>query len=45
MSEQKNLRERAEFPIVFILSTVAGLLAFFLVWLLGTAWEITAITR
>ena len=42
MSEQKKLGDRAEFPIAFILSTVAGLLAFLLVWLLGTAWELTA---
>lgn len=44
MSEHKKLRERAEFPVAFILSTLAGLLAFLLVWLLGTAWELTAVT-
>jgi hypothetical protein len=42
MSEHKKLRERVEFPIAFVLSSVAALLAFLLVWLLGTAWEMTA---
>jgi hypothetical protein len=33
MTGPKNLRERMEFPIVFVLSTAAGLFAFLLVWL------------
>ncbi len=39
MTGPKNLRERLEFPLAFVLSTVAGLLAFLLVWLLGILWE------
>lgn len=39
MSGQRKFRERAEVPLAFIISTVAALLAFLLVWLIGTAWE------
>ena len=39
MAGHKNLRERMEFPLVFLTSAVAGLLAFLLVWLLGVVWE------
>jgi len=39
----KKISERAEFPLVFLLSTIAGLVAFLLVWFLGTAWELTAV--
>jgi len=39
MTAPKNLRERMEFPLAFALSTVAGLLAFLLVRLLGILWE------
>jgi hypothetical protein len=35
MTGPKNLRERMEFPIVFVLSTAAGLIAFLLVWLVS----------
>ncbi|HLE61801.1 MAG TPA: hypothetical protein VI750_01615 [Pyrinomonadaceae bacterium] len=41
MTGQKNLRERMEFPVAFVLSTIAGLLAFLLVWLIGVLWELT----
>ena len=40
MTGPKNFRERMEFPVAFILSTLAGLLAFLLVWLLGILWEL-----
>lgn len=43
MSQPKKISERAEFPLAFLVSTVAGLLAFLLVWLLGTAWEMTQV--
>jgi hypothetical protein len=39
MTGPKNFRERMEFPVAFILSTLAGLVAFLLVWLLGILWE------
>lgn len=40
MTGFKNLRERMEFPVAFLLSALAGLLAFFLVSLLGILWEV-----
>jgi hypothetical protein len=39
MTGSKNFRERMEFPVAFLLSTAAGLLAFLLVWLLTVLWE------
>jgi hypothetical protein len=39
MAESKKIWERIEFPLAFLLSMVAGLLAFLFVWLLGIAWE------
>jgi len=39
MTGPKNLRERMEFPLVFVLSTVAGLVSFLLVSLIGILWE------
>jgi hypothetical protein len=39
MTGPKNLRERMEFPVAFLLSTLAGFLAFLLVWLIGVLWE------
>ncbi len=35
MAGHKNLRERMEFPLAFLISALAGLIAFLLVWLLG----------
>jgi hypothetical protein len=40
MAGPKNLKERLEFPLVFAISTAAGLAAFMLVWLLGILWEL-----
>ncbi len=39
MTGPKNLRERMEFPIAFVISVLAGLLAFLLVWALGILLE------
>lgn len=35
MTCSKKLKDRIEFPLTFLLSTVAGLLAFLFVWLVG----------
>ena len=45
MTGPKNLRERMEFPLVFVLSTAAGLAAFLLVRLLGILLEVSRICR
>jgi hypothetical protein len=39
MTGPKNLKERLEFPVVFAISTAAGLVAFMLVWLIGILLE------
>lgn len=40
MTGPKNLRERMEFPLALVLSLVAGLLAFLLVWLVSILFEL-----
>lgn len=35
MITSNKLKERIEFPVTFILCTLAGLLAFLFVWLVG----------
>ena len=39
MAGTKKAWDRIEFPITFLLSTIAGLLAFLLVWLVSAALE------
>lgn len=39
MIGSNKLRERIEFSLAFLLSMMAGLMAFLFVWVLGAAWE------
>jgi hypothetical protein len=39
MTGSKKTKERIEFSLAYLLSTLAGLLAFLFVWLVGMAWE------
>jgi hypothetical protein len=40
MAGTKKTSDRVEFPITFLLSIIAGLLAFLLVWLVSAALEV-----
>ena len=39
MASSKKMWERIEFPLAFILSMIAGLLAFTFVWLVASMWD------
>jgi hypothetical protein len=41
MAPSKKIWERIEVPLAFLLSMIAGLLAFLFVWVLGVALEVT----